>query len=536
MRKSRFLLGLIAATAIGLSAVGCESSSSGGIADTTDLEVPANNNNGNEQRNLREYVVIGQRGLDTFAPDYTGIPGASSPTIAGGQVVADPGDGANVAQAQLMELLGIASTPSPNARPVLPGSQNEGTFNVPGEVAADGTSGYHGVYSSPNGDYVIAISRARNRGFSGDTVDAAYLQVYAMNFAQPLDTPGGYPPNIVFGTPADELPILFFQPDQGDFVSGAWSSNAQQFYASYSNRLNVFSFNGNIGRLDSVQSIDFPAGGDPDEINNAAQIIVSPDGSFVWAFDNANGNILTYARNSVDGSLTQVATTPTVADVRGASLDRSGRYLYVTGRSSEQLAGYNVGADGSLELFDLFPDIGLGPVPFSYGEPLGDVACNPRNDTLFLGSYAGLVQAFNINTSNGSLIRVGEADGRLNAAHNLGNVEVEPTGRFLVTTFEHDFESLLAQGEAGDPVFANTDSNTNGVLPFSATPNFDSLGRIVFVGTDDPYVGEMQVWRIGGNADGGPRPEESVDSVNPYGITFFQKVLTPPAGVGPIQP
>ena len=73
MRKSRFLLNLIAATAIGLSVFGCDSSSTEAVQGVSDLTVGAGSNNGQiatERQNLREYMIVGERGIETFQPNY----------------------------------------------------------------------------------------------------------------------------------------------------------------------------------------------------------------------------------------------------------------------------------------------------------------------------------------------------------------------------------------------------------------------------------------------------------------------------------
>jgi hypothetical protein len=534
MRKSRFLLSLIAATAIGLSVVGCESSDSGSIADTTDLTVSGNDNQANERRNLREYMLVAQRGLnDGLSPDFAMGQGAPAGVV--NPVVAAPGDDVTD-QAFLFELLGISSTPNPNAIPVPPGQSVSGPGNTPGDVAAAGSTGYHQVYPSPGGNFVIGMARAKNRGFTGDEVETANVEIMALQIEAPLDEV--FPPNIIFGNVADPVPIRLYPPNQGEFVSGAWSSNAQQFYAAINGRIDVYTIDGTIGRITPTSSVAFPVGV-PGTINNAAQLIASADGTVIWALDNANSQILIFSRSATDGSLTLVTSTPTVGDPHGFALDRTGRFLYVAGRSSEQLAGYRV-AGTALTAIDLFPQLGIGPIPFNFGAALGDVATSPVGDSLFLASYAGVLQAYSTNATTGALAPVGNGAAPLAFDRNLANIEVEPTGRFVVGSFEHDFETFDAFSGEGQ-VFANINTATNGLpqppgTAFSATPQLDNLLQtIVVLPSDDPFTGSVQVYRI--EPSGAPRAEERLDSiVNPYGLSFFQRVLQPPSGEGPIVP
>lgn len=544
MRKNRFLLSLIAATALSLSVIGCDSSSSGGIADTTDLAVPANNGTADERRNLREYLVIGQRGLSgDLAPEYGA--GQSAPSGVG-DVIAAPGDGdESVAPALLYEIGGISETPRPNANLLTPGLGGTDP-NTPENTLLSGvSSGFHQVYASPTGSYVIGMSRSKNRGFAGDTVAGADITIFSMDFS--AADGGTFPPTVEFGPTADGISIQTFAPDQGEFVSGAWSSNAAQFYAAISQSIVVYSVNGTVGALDDIQVLPFPTSSVAGAaVNNAMKLIASPDGKFVFAVDNANAKLLTYARDASDGTLSLTATTDIVSDPRGVTFDRSGKFVYVAGRSSGQLAGYKVNEDGSLTGIDLFPEEGIGPIPFPMSLPLGDIASNPHLDQLALSTYRGTIQIYSIDPATGALKATGRATNPLGNSRNSANIEFEPTGRFLLSAYEHDFDAFQpfvnpANGWPFDEgqLFANLDSATNGEdgFPLSTVPNFDSLGRIVYVvPTDNPFSGNVHVFRIAD--DGSVRPEQTVDVENPYGLTFFQRVIAPPASDSdePIEP
>lgn len=533
MRKSRFLLNLIATTAIGLSVMGCDSSGQGAIEDTSDL---TQTNITGERALLRQYMLVAQRGIVDGPSPELGDGLAVPPQLPEGTVLAtEPTDAPGLEGGLLFEMLGIGNQPQPNATPVRPGTTDVGQSNTTQEVEAEDTNGYHALVPSPNGAFAIGISRAR--GLTAPNV--ANLQIFSLDIPQPLDQQ--FPPDLVFGPVADNVPIRTFAPDQGEFVSGVWSSDGRHFYAAINQFIITFDVDGVIGQINESSLVNFPAGGAT--VNNAVKLINSANGATVYALDNANSQIVVYSRNVATGALTQVTALPTVGDPRGFTIDRSGNFMYVAGRASQSLAGYRVNADGSLTALDLFPNLGFGAVPFNAGTNLGDVAHNPQGDTLFVGLYAsGFVQSYNIDAATGALTANGNAVSQLGRGGNLANLEVEPTGRFVITANEHDLESLAANGN-GLRVFANivegtNDTDTGGVVT-SPGPQVDGNGNIVYLVSDTPFTGNVQVMRI--YAPGGAFPlraESSVNVNNPYGLGFVQKVLQAPAGTGtePIQP
>jgi hypothetical protein len=531
MRKSRFLMNLITATAIGLSVMGCDSGSrEGAIADGTDRTRQIVE----ERASLREYMLVAQRGSEPGPSSPLADGQSTPPNLTPGTVVAtQPSDGDGTPGGLLFELLGIASQPQPNATPVGPGTNEVGTANDNSAVAAPGTGGYHVLEPSPTGSYAIGIARARNL----EPPAVANLQIYSLDIADPLDQV--FPPNVVFGPVADNVPIRTFAPNQGEFVSGVWSSDGRHFYAAINQLIITYTIDGNTGRIDEASLVNFPTATGMLVPNNAVKLINSRDGSTVYALDNANSQIIIYARNVATGALTQVTTVATVGDPRGFVIDRSGNFMYVAGRNSQSLAGYKVNADGSLTALDLFPDLGFGAVPFNAGINLGDVANNPQGDTLFVSLYAsGFIQTYTIDTTTGALTANGNAVRQLGTSRNAGNIEVEPTGRFVISANEHDLESLVTNGN-GLRVFANLDPATNDTMPSSPTPQEDTGEHVQYLVSDTPFTGDVQVLRIQAPGSAAAlRAEVAVPVANPYGLAFFQKVLQAPGGDGnePIVP
>lgn len=514
MRKNRFLMNLIAATAIGLAAIGCDSSSSGAIGDASDLN--SNANNAAQQASLHEFLIIGQRGLFQNSVTVTGT-NRGTPTVptapAGRIVIGEPGD-AVVTRSLAFPIRGVASVPTPNA--VLDASQ-------PLAANATATSGAHGAFVDPTGKFVVTMTRAKNRGFGTDNaVLNAILEISALRLS-PIDTT--FPPVLNFGTVQDPTPTRLFTRNQGEFVSGAWSTDARHFYASIEGTLITYTVDGTVGRLTPAQVQAFPnqpAAG----FNNAAKLLSAPSGAFIFAIDHAGNNILTYTRNTTTGILALTATTPVPADCRGMTIESTGQFLYAVSRSSQFLSGFRIAANGALTPIEV--TVGAGAIPFNFGSALGDVDANPQTSTVFIATYAGALQGFNVNTTTGALTAIGAADALLGSSRNTANIEVDPTGRFLFSANEHDYESF-DQFSGEFPVFANLDTTTNATVPFSPTAQADDNGLTVLITPTDPnlaFVGDIQIARI--NADGTVRYERSQAAENPYSLDFVQRVLLPP--------
>jgi 6-phosphogluconolactonase (cycloisomerase 2 family) len=542
MRKNRFLLNLIAATAISLSVFGCDSSDSGAISDGSGAARAQTDAVATATGFLREYFIVAQRGNLDFTPEFSA--GQSAPADATGAVIADTGDNeVDDGRALLFEVFGIVDSPLPNAK--IGGSGAVDNAPTAPEVSAElnntGTTGYHGVYVDPTGQFVIGMSRSKNRGGLNDpdtSIDQSLLQIHKLEFEAPLTD--SYPPIIQFSSPLDPVSIREFQVNQGEFVAGGWSLTARQFYASINGDMISYAVDLNTGRMDVAAVADFPDGGAG--INNAVQLLSTLDGRFVYALDNANDQIVTYSRNQGDGTLSAPVLTNTVVDPRGAAMDRSGKFIYVAGRSSNSLAGYRIEDDGGLTPIQLLSEFNTTN-PADFGEPLGDVATHPGADQLFLASYSGKLQAFSIDPASGLLAQQAAPGVLLSGSRNTTNIEVEPTGRFVFSVQEADLDQFqdfvtVANGFPAnvreDNIFANTNSATNGAgQPVYGPATQDANGRTVYalqIAVDDQFAGDLQVYRL--NPDGSVRAESSTALLNPFGLSMFQRTVEPPGPIG----
>lgn len=514
MRKSKFLLSLIAAAAISLSVFGCESSSTGAIQDTTDRIAEAD---GGVVGLWKEYMIVGQRGLDlpnTFSPGGSqSLPGDHT----GGFVVGATSDGEGVDEALLYELFGIYDTPHSDAMFLQPGGESvtpNSTRDV--ESGLEDVAGFHEVYVDPSGSYMIGLSRSKNRGGVGDPIAFSHMRVLALDFEESI-VENWETPNLIFTNIADPIDLRTFAPDQGEFVAGLWSPNSDFFYLAVDGAIHTYTFNTNNGRMDFVNSVGFSANGNP------AELISVRDGKYVFGLDNANRQIVRYERDADSGLLTNLGTTMTVDDPRDVTIDRNGEFLYVLGRNPGELAAYRVSDDGNLAPISVFN--GLPPVPAVFGGALGGIDADPTSDRIYLALYSGLLQGYTIDQDTGALEAQGTASYLLNASSNTVRVKVDLTGKFVLTVQEHDYE--WPEGSAVG--YANLNSATNsgagGVL--SLTPQTDAEGRVVYAMSRDfanAFTGDVQAFRIeeGGNLRAERRTE---DLENPFGIELFVKFI-----------
>lgn len=507
MKKSRFLLNLIAATAIGLGTVGC--TDSGQVAFQTNSDLIQDD--AKEDIFTRQFLLVSQRGTtpvpssyaeETSAPDANLFSDLLEVTGLSADGVGNP--------FQLFELEGVQN------------GQNKAT-----SLSAEGydaLAGAHQSYPSPDGKYVIALSRARNLG-KVENVARAGLAIYAVK----TNEESAYPHEVSIGKPQDPVPMSLVSGSQGEFASGIWSPDSKMFYVSLHGLVYSYIFYGDVGRIDSPQVLDFPDG--VEDANNAVTMLMSNNGRFIYALDNANAQIVRYRRNS-DGRLSLADTTPTVADPRGMAIDRSGKFIYVTGRASNQLAGYSISnqaegspADGSLSQIDIFNE---GPVSHDFGFKLGGIATNPKADELIVAAYAGgEMQAYSINPASGALSAQGGAHAGIEGSRNTANIKIDPTGHFVIQANEHGLEDLVVRAhEMGAQMFANIDSDNNSGQTghaFSPTEMFDKNGNPVYIDrkANVKFEGNVQIWRLDGYDDHGPRAEKLIEATNPYGISFF---------------
>jgi 6-phosphogluconolactonase len=136
----------------------------------------------------------------------------------------------------------------------------------------------------------------------------------------------------------------------------------------------VFQLDAENGRLTATQprSAKVPPGGGP------RHLALHPSGKFAFVNNEMGNSVTAFAVNPEDGGLKSLQTISTLPDgkpVPGNSTaeifcDPSGRWLYVSNRGHDSIAGYSIGEDGTLALVEITP-AGVA-VPRGFGiDPTG---------------------------------------------------------------------------------------------------------------------------------------------------------------------
>jgi 6-phosphogluconolactonase len=81
--------------------------------------------------------------------------------------------------------------------------------------------------------------------------------------------------------------------------------------------------------------------------NTTAEVKVHPSGKFVWVSNRGHDSLAGFAIDA-DGKLSAKGQTPTEKTPRSFDIDPDGRYLFAAGEGSGKLAVYKIGDDGGL--------------------------------------------------------------------------------------------------------------------------------------------------------------------------------------------
>lgn len=101
------------------------------------------------------------------------------------------------------------------------------------------------------------------------------------------------------------------------------------------------------GTLVELQTLTTLPDGASGNNNTCADVHVTPDGRFVYISNRGNDTMAGFAVQA-DGTLELVGHADTEPHVRDFAIDPTGSFLYAAGRDSGQLAGYVIGDDGVL--------------------------------------------------------------------------------------------------------------------------------------------------------------------------------------------
>jgi len=125
--------------------------------------------------------------------------------------------------------------------------------------------------------------------------------------------------------------------------------------------ITAFALEPATGRLSEIDTASFL----PDAFDGkpwGAQILVTPDGQYLYASDRTSSTISLHAIDPDTGRLTRVSNTATEACPRNFTIDPSGRYLISAGEKSNRVACYAIdSSSGRLDLASIL-ETGAGPL------------------------------------------------------------------------------------------------------------------------------------------------------------------------------
>jgi 6-phosphogluconolactonase len=88
----------------------------------------------------------------------------------------------------------------------------------------------------------------------------------------------------------------------------------------------------------------------------AADIHLSPNGSFLYASERTGSTLSAFSVDGSTGKLTYRSTHATERQPRGFAIDPLGRFLVATGEKSDSISHYSIDeASGALELVGRYP-------------------------------------------------------------------------------------------------------------------------------------------------------------------------------------
>jgi lactonase family protein with 7-bladed beta-propeller len=237
----------------------------------------------------------------------------------------------------------------------------------------------------------------------------------------------------------------------------------------------AFSINAGTGALTALTGSPFAASS-----TESAGMIADPAGKFIFLSAANDAQVVVFAINQTNGTLTAVGSFPTASFAGEATTDGLGKYLYVTqGNLGSEVSVYVIGATGALT-----PIAGS---PFSIsiaqlrGEPTGKFLLGITGNGVNNGFGAdNHIYVYSIDQTTGALTAV--TGSPFATVFIPGNLEVHPSGKFVYTF----------NGSVSGPSPAEGyqfDTTTGAVIPVVGSPftaatasdgKFDQSGAFLF--------------------------------------------------------
>jgi 6-phosphogluconolactonase (cycloisomerase 2 family) len=162
-------------------------------------------------------------------------------------------------------------------------------------------------------------------------------------------------------------------------------------------------------------------------------LATNPAGTFLYAANQASGNVSGFSINLANGSLTPIPGSPFAAGTAPSSVtvDPTGGFLYVANNGSNNVSAYSINSStGALVQLPNSPySAGTGPQSLTCN-PQGQPAGNPAGSRLYVNNATSSnISVFNINASTGSLTQI--VGPFPTGGTNAQSITIDPTGTFL---------------------------------------------------------------------------------------------------------
>lgn len=187
----------------------------------------------------------------------------------------------------------------------------------------------HAIKTDPQNRFLYITNMTGNKIMQNqfDSIGGTFLPLVPSEFV-PVNTEG--PRHMVFH---GSKHILYVANEIGNSVS-------------------VYQYNPTSGTLSNFQTISTL----PPEYkgtNKCADIHISPDQRFLYASNRGHGSIAAFNINANTDSISLIGFYPSVSSPREFDIDATGRYLYVAGETTNDLACYHIDSiTGALDLIE----------------------------------------------------------------------------------------------------------------------------------------------------------------------------------------
>jgi 6-phosphogluconolactonase (cycloisomerase 2 family) len=219
--------------------------------------------------------------------------------------------------------------------------------------------------------------------------------------------------------------------------------------ASSSDAVTIFS-RGADGSLTQAGSIT-------EDVDGPYSLILSPTNQHLYVSNSADDNILVYAFNTADGSVSHVQTLNNGAggqgldSVRGCAISPDGKNLYATGRNSDALSVYRIDGDGTLTFVEVLVDTGRGGSTPNLNSPQNVLVSGDGQWVIVASNLSDALVIFNRDAATGQLEMVQtfvDGDGGVNGLNGAAGMALAHSQKNLYVCGTSDDSIAVFAGPA----------------------------------------------------------------------------------------